>query len=418
MISSEKYKIIPAKSLAPGVPPALSALRFYGRSPVGRVVRLFAVGDIGLSGSVRDNEKHIGRSALFSEVTPLLQSGDLAFANLESSLIDFAPKGSLFSGLPSDARILKEAGFSILHLANNHIYDYGESGLNSTLSAFEEHGLVPLGAGNDLARARGVVRTNVKELRIGWLGCGRTDRKLDPDRPSYWELDERELLHAVRAARDKVDIVVVSLHMGFMYLDYPHPDDRAMAKKLIEEGAHLILIHHAHVLQGVEVTNGGGIICYNLGNFLLDWEEGNVRADVMVELQREGAVFFFEIDQRGICLAAALPTFITDSCCVRWATGERGTAILGRLNRISQDLEGPYARKFWQQRVERNTGHAIRVIWFHVCARNWGILLRLLEKIRFKHFRMGISWIGTFFRVLKMKGLRPRMPGQQETDSH
>jgi len=57
-------------------------------------------------------------------------------------------------------------------------------------------------------------------------------------------------------------------------------------------GAHLILMHHAHVLQGVQLTSDGRMCCYNLGNFMYDWEEGNVIVPVVVQEQNQSAISF------------------------------------------------------------------------------------------------------------------------------
>src|SRR5207244_1416927 len=114
----------------------------------------------------------------------------------------------------------------------------------------------------------------------------------------------------------------------------PRPQHKVMAERLMSSGADLILMHHAHVMQGIQVTSQRRICCYNLGNFLYDWEEGDVQTPVMLREQNEGAVFCFELDKNGVAAAAVLPTWIDDECRVHWATAERGYEILNRLARI------------------------------------------------------------------------------------
>ena len=116
-----------------------------------------------------------------------------------------------------------------------------------------------------------------------------------------------------------------------MYLDLPHPEHKALAERLMAAGVDLVLMHHAHVLQGVELNGLGHACCYSLGNFLCDSLEGNVQSNVMMEEQREGAVFMFDFDSNGLTSIAVLPTWMNDDCHVTWAVGERVMKILQRL---------------------------------------------------------------------------------------
>ena len=384
--------IVAASSLIESVPPALSALVFSRRTCAGQRARLLAVGDMGFSGRVAATAAQYGHTSLFEDIAPLLQTGDIVFGNLEYPLAGDALSGRMFAGDPRAAHSLRQAGFTLIHLANNHVGEYGVAGLADTLGAVQAVGLTPLGVGDDETAARQSVRTDVNGLRIGWLGCGRTLLSQTEPGPHYWEFDEFELLTAVRQARTTVDVLMVSIHIGLMYLDYPRPEHKAMAERLMAAGTDLILMHHAHVLQGVQVTPDGKVCCYNLGNFLLDWREGNVEIPVMVKEQNEGAVFVFDLDAQGVALAAALPTYITKDCRVRWAVGERGQAILARLERISRDLEGDYTALFERQRAERNTSGILKVLAFHARRGNWEYVFGQLARLRPEHLRMLWRW--------------------------
>ncbi|HZS50181.1 MAG TPA: CapA family protein [Bryobacterales bacterium] len=360
-------------------------------------MRIFAVGDTAFSGRVAASLE--GRSSpIAGGVAALLQSGDIVFGNLEGSLSDSIPRGSLFAAPASAASLLSDSGFTLLHLANNHAYDYGPAGLGSTLAALASAGVTPLGAGTDSFSARRPVRTDRRGLRIGWLGCGRSECAPASDGPQFWEFDEAELLQAVTSARREVDFLVASLHMGFMYVDYPHPDHRTLARRLAQAGADLVLMHHPHVLQGIEITPEGRGICYSLGNFLLDWREGNVAPEVMIAEQNQGAILLFDVDREGVSLMAALPTRIEARSTVQWATGEAGRKILRRLARLSDDLKGDCTASFWKQRSERNTVLAVRVMWFHLSRGHWAVVWNGLKRVRREHLTMLARWIRQFFR--------------------
>jgi poly-gamma-glutamate synthesis protein (capsule biosynthesis protein) len=391
--SSEQFTIVKAENLIQGLPSDLPALLIAQSPKDGPRVRVCAVGDISLSGRAAVTAHHYGPDPLFAELASILQAADITFGNLESPLAgEIARPGSMFAAPAEGATILRQAGFNVAHLANNHVGEYGQAGLAATLGAIRESGILPLGAGDNPAAARQLIRTDVNNFRIGWLGSGRTLLRQNETGPQYWEFNEGELLDAVAHARSNVDLLIVSIHIGFMYMDYPRPQHKVVAERLMGCGADLVLMHHAHVLQGVQTTPNGRICCYNLGNFLYDWQEGNVQTPVVLRQQNEGAAFWFELDGQGIALAAALPTWIDEKCCVRWATGDRGREILNRLVRISKDLEGDVELLFERQRAERNMGPIIKVLAFHIRHRNWRDLLESVRRARFEHIKMLIRW--------------------------
>jgi hypothetical protein len=391
----------------PDLPPDLPMLTFVRRTPTGHTVRLAAVGDIALSGGVR---RHGDYAAMLAEITPLL-AGDVVFGNLEVPFVQDSTPEMMFAADPLAAPALRAAGITLLNLATNHMQDFGASGLQCTLDTLcaadiSAIGLCePPGAGIDTTAARRLVHTDTNGLRIGWLGCARTHQRQSAAGPQFWEFDEAALIEAVQAARESVDALIVSIHTGYMYIDYPSPEHKTMAERVTAAGADLILMHHAHVLQGVQVIGESraegtsAVICYNLGNFLIDWREGNVRGDVVPDLQTDSAVFVFDLDAQGVCFAAALPIVIGDDFRVCPATGERGQYIVERLARISHDLEGDFAPLFAAQRSERNTGHILKVMAYHLRRGNIGVLWQVACQVRPRHFAMMARWL-----VGKIKG--------------
>ena len=377
--TSLQLSIVDAQSVDENTPQALMALRISQRSTIGQSVSVCAVGDIGLSGRAAVTAKRRGEDALFAEIAPCLRGADVAFGNLEYPLTSEIAAGKMFAAPIGGAAALRKAGFKLLHLANNHVGEYGQTGLAATLDAVRKADMTALGAGDDLTAAHEVRRTDVNGVRIGWLGCGRTLLRQNENGPRYWEFDEKELLAAVVRVRSNLDVLIVSIHTGLMYLDYPRPEHKVMAEELMAAGADLILMHHAHVLQGVQLTSEGQLACYNLGNFLLDWREGNVQTPIMLKEQNEGAVFRFVLDRQGVAEATALPIWLDDDCRVHWAIGSRGKEILDRLVRISRDLEGDFVPAFERQRAERNTGAILKVIAFHARRGNWAYVLQNVQ---------------------------------------
>lgn len=369
----------------------------YHRDSIGSLLHVCAVGDIGFSGRVGLSIVQKFGTNKFQEIAPFLESADITLGNLETPLLSSWTHTKMFAGDVQSGGLLSKAGFTHIHLANNHIYDYGPGGLATTLQICKTHGLTPLGAGVTRSEVKNPICDNKKGIKIGWLACGRTLKQQAQNPPFYWEYDEKELIERVIKLRPSVDFIILSLHLGLMYLDYPTPEHKRNAENLVEAGADLILMHHAHVLQGVQKYRNG-IICYNMGNFLFDWEEGNVRSDVVVEQQRQGGIFSFELDKKGICNFFVLPTYIDDDLNVRWARGMLGQDILDRLKRISEGLETNYFPIFRKQRMERNIYQATKVLWFHLQQRNWGVLKDYIKIIRWRHFMVGLDFLGSKVR--------------------
>ncbi|HAF61785.1 MAG TPA: hypothetical protein DCK95_05620 [Anaerolineaceae bacterium] len=360
-------------------------------------VKIIAVGDIGFSGRIQTKIKNNNTdSRIFDEVLPFLVSGDLVFGNLETPLIEDSTT-KMFASDPENANLLAMCGFNILHVANNHILDYGEEGLRKTIQHLNINNILPLGAGQTIKEVKKLRIIEINGLKIGWIGCGRTHVKQNFSSVGYWEYEEAELIQAIRKSKAKVDTLIISIHAGQMYLDYPKPEIKETMEKLLESGANLILLHHAHVLQGVQVYRNNNICCFNLGNFLLDIKEGNVEIPILAKEQTESAVFVFNVNKSGIHSAFALPTYFDEDFNVHWAVGQRGRLILERLIRISEDIKYDYRDLYHQQRAERNAMPIIKVMGFHIKNGNWKFVFSQLTHLRFEHVRMLISYVYTKF---------------------
>ena len=380
-------RIVPARDVLPAAAADLEALQVASRPPAGEIRRVYAAGDLGLSEQIL-----VGSGGdPYQEIAPVLRAADLAFANLETPLLDELGPGAELAAPVSVAPLLAAAGFRLLNLANNHIADHGAAGLSRTREALAAAGVATLGAGPDQASVRRLQVVDLGDLTLGWLGCARTLQPQEPAGESFWEYDPAELEAAIRAARDQVDVLAVSIHMGYMFVDYPHPDQRRAALGFLGAGADLVVMHHAHVLQGVEVTASGGVACYSLGNLLFDWTAGKVAYGRVLEEQRSGGVFVFELDRSGVRGVTVLPTRVDDDWIVRWAVGESGRAILERLRRISGDWHGA-AGAFHRQLADRATGLAVREVVSELRRGGLFAIPRLARRIRQHHLRMLVHW--------------------------
>ncbi len=239
--------------------------------PVGERVTIAAVGDIamGRDGFVPTD----GGASLFSQVSHLLR-GDVVLGNLEQALTDSGESKCgkkstdcfAFRTPPSTADALAGAGFTVLNVANNHAYDYGQAGLDDTVAALEAAGLARTGLVDELPRIR------ARPVRVLVLGFG-----FYPTGESLLDIPRAEQI--VQEADVWADVVVVTFHGGAegkearrvprgmeTYLGEQRGDLRAFAHAVVDAGADLVVGHGPHVLRGMEWYQER-LIAYSLGNF-------------------------------------------------------------------------------------------------------------------------------------------------------
>lgn len=232
-----------------------------------------AVGDIMLAGSGEKIYRRYGYDYPFAATRDILRQGDIVIGNLESPLtasgIEFTDKKFRFKADPRAALALKNAGFTHLSLANNHILDFGAAGLKETLAALDANSIIYAGAGQNLAAARKAGIISVKGVKVAFLSYSLTypeeffaGAEKVGTAPGYAPL----FVADIAKAKETADCVIVSFHWGGEGLDKPKPYQLAVAHQAVDAGADIIIGHHPHTLQGVEYY-GNGVIFYSLGNF-------------------------------------------------------------------------------------------------------------------------------------------------------
>ncbi len=382
-----KIYIGTAKILDSDLPESLSAAILPHRKSVLKFTRVCALGDIVFSDGVARAAERVGYEELLMEVSPLLCSSAACFANLECALHAGPHPSGCLVGSPAAALGLQRAGVTIANIANNHVYDAGAIGLASTLKALRNAGLTPVGAHEHAETASALVTVDCGGLKVGWLGCARTLQPQDQNGPGFWEFNESDLIDSICVAHQQVDFLFVSIHIGYEFIEVPSPDHRRLAHRCIASGANVVLMHHAHVLQGVERVGERGLICYSLGNFLMDPACGYVPVKTVLEQRRTGAVFVFDFDREGACRASVLPICVDGDFYVHWAVGDLGRKILHRFMAMNAflDSEQLLCQEFARQRAERTLGPVFTVVWHHFAKGNWALLLGILSRVRPRH---------------------------------
>lgn len=226
--------------------------------------------------SVEDIMDEKGAAYVFGNTPEVLRPADLAIANLEGTMSGrgkpAANKKYTFRTNPKYTASIVEAGVDIVSLANNHILDYGTEAFFDTLKHLADNGLMHIGAGRNIGEAMKPLYVDVKGSKVAILASSLiipfNSWRAGDDRPGISHGDNPAmLLKKVADARKQADIVAVYLHWGIEYTYSPLPQQRELAKRLIDAGADMVIGTHPHVVQGLEVYKGK-TIAYSIGELV------------------------------------------------------------------------------------------------------------------------------------------------------
>lgn len=244
--------------------------------PDTRPVMLLFAGDIMLSRSVGDS-MNAKRDWLwpFSRIASVTASADLAFANLETTISTHGAKngcGFCFRADPKAVTGLVSAGFDVLSVANNHIWDFGSQAFADTLGYLAVSDISAVGGGRNEVEARTPVVRTVRMTRIAYLAYtdllpASAGALASRSGANIW--DEQRMKEDVARARTMADVVVVSFHTGTEYEPLHNAVQEHIYHAIIDAGADLVVGTHPHVVQDIEQYKGKWI-AYSLGNFVFD----------------------------------------------------------------------------------------------------------------------------------------------------
>ena len=241
-------------------------------------IRLAFVGDIMLDRGVKKSvyKNFAGDYAeLFSKVKKQLQGYDLLFANLEGPVSSLGEDGGgiySFRMEPEVIPVLKEAGFDIFSVANNHTFNWGVEAFKDTLKLLSEEEIVYVGGdstGEGAYQEKIIDISGVSVAFLAFSGLSEGVVKREASYPGLAKITEENIIKSVAEAKKGNDLVIVVYHFGEEYQEEPNAYQRKYAELAIDSGADLIVGYHPHVIQTLEKYKNVYII-YSLGNFIFD----------------------------------------------------------------------------------------------------------------------------------------------------
>lgn len=247
-------------------------------SPVPEPVTLVFAGDVLLSDHVLNAYETGGgiTGVVGQGFLDEMQGADLFVVNEEfpfSSRGEAAPdKQYTFRLPPERVSIFKEMGIDLVTLANNHALDFGTDALVDTLDTLDQAGILHVGAGRNLDKAKEPVIAELKGMKIGFIGASRvipeTSWNATSTKPGMLvTYDPALTVQEIEKLDEVCDYVVVYVHWGIERAEHPEEYQRTMGRQYIDAGADLVVGSHPHVLQGIEYYEGKPIV-YSLGNFV------------------------------------------------------------------------------------------------------------------------------------------------------
>lgn len=213
----------------------------------------------------------------FQKIASFLQTADLVFVNLENPFVTNCPphsEGLIFCADPKMVESLTFANVGAVTLANNHTRNYGQAGLDETISL--------LASKDILATNSNLATTNINGLTFGLLGFNFLDIK--PAESDY---------SLIQVSSKKVDVLIISIHWGNEYQAHPSQNQKEIAQRVITSGADILVGHHPHWVEDIEYIDNKPVY-YSLGNFVFDqmWSEST----------RKGLLVRLTFNQKGVII--------------------------------------------------------------------------------------------------------------------
>lgn len=245
---------------------------------------------------------HTSENLMTDEVEELFRDSDLNIVNFECPVAEISNNNKIIKTGPhlsTDVNVfsqLKKLNIKVVTLANNHILDYGEEGLATTISGCRNENIATVGAGMNLEEASQPAIIEIKGNKIAIINFCENEWSIASNKYGGANpLSIIDNLKQIKKARESADFVVVIIHGGHEIYNLPSPRMVKEYRFFAENGADAVINHHPHCISGYEVHNKIPIF-YSLGNMLFTkdtpykgWDTGLV---IKLKLEKNKPVEF------------------------------------------------------------------------------------------------------------------------------
>lgn len=222
-----------------------------------------------------------------------ISDADISCINFETTLGGPPYRGyPMFSAPDEFAASLKDAGFDIFFLANNHILDSRQKGLERTIDTFDSLRVKHTGAfkslqNREISYPLMVIKNGI---RIAFLNYTYGLNGLKPQHPNIInQIDTTQIKKDITTAKlYNPHIIIANMHWGDEYITRPNKEQKALAKLLIDNGVRIIIGNHPHVVQPMEkyvIDNKiSAVVYYSLGNLISNQQRENTDGGAIAEI--------------------------------------------------------------------------------------------------------------------------------------
>lgn len=262
-------------------------------------MKIALLGDMAFFGRMSVNENPQAEE-YFSEVADYLQGFDYVVGNLETPFSEkkktSGAKSAYICADVENVRTLNQLHINAVCLANNHLFDYGSEGYETTKRVLNENGIEFFGTeGKEL-------RVDVSGSKVAFSGfCCYTSNPLRCVRYGEYGVNAYNIGMVRRVLKHNANegcLNIVSVHAGMEHVNYPSIEHVRAARMLADVCPYVYSGHHPHVIQGAEGYKGS-VIAHSLGNFCFDDVYSDKSSKPLVELtenNRTGAILELEIE--------------------------------------------------------------------------------------------------------------------------
>lgn len=233
-------------------------------------MKIALLGDIALFGkmSIKENPSAADR---FSEIANYLERFDFVVGNLETPFsVEKKTSGAKSAYICADVEnvlTLKQLHINAVCLSNNHMFDFGKEGYETTKKVLNENGIEYYGAeGKEL-------KIQKDGARIAFSGfCCYTSNPLICVTYGNYGVNAFNLecvKERLKSNEKDGFLNIIAVHAGLEHVNYPSIEHIRAARKLAKVAPYVYYGHHPHVIQGVEEYKGS-LIAHSLGNFCFD----------------------------------------------------------------------------------------------------------------------------------------------------
>lgn len=316
-------------------------------------------------------------------IVEAVSGSDYVVANLESPVAVTATTDGdhlQFSGNPA---LVPQFGWvDAFSLANNHITDCGELGIDETIQVLTSNDIryngvfekeyTPLVFEKDGMRVSVVTFTDMLNIPFG------ADSKWHVLR-----MGDSAIQEIIAAEKSKGNFVIVFAHVGMLFTRYPNPVTRTYLHTCVDSGADAIVTSHSHCLGGMEMYKGVPVF-HSLGDFCMDGNSYRRRTASVLTLDIQPGNIGWDIR----------PTIVDDDLSIAFLEGKKKDKALKSFAAVSADLKkhtGDYTAFFKRRYNKEIVQHSLSTLRFLVHERGVTGLLKMLWKRSSEVFRT-LAW--------------------------